>query len=233
MVLQWQYMWIQKIIHFVLPKPRQPLKEVIKTWKLYQDLTINLDLFIKAIEGDLRALIIEGEPSEGDLIKCWESIQKMYVDVFGGREVDSNIQYVNDYVELSVREQLGTMLLELGSRRLTPGIIQCMQGFGFPLPSNINDGNVNKALKVFKGYLNKEGLRLDKLAAMFEGEGQGVEPKKVGRADFVKTLTNVSIAFKMPPIQTSSITAEQFIEYARQLVDYQKQLEEQRNKLKS
>lgn len=225
--------WIRKIINFVFRRPSKPSPTVTESWKLYSNLEIPLRLFIKCLlEQDLRALIIEGKPNEETLLSAWQQIYTAYCTALGGKDVEVKMLYAQEYQILAVKVSIGEMVLELIDKGLFHEVMATIRQFGYPLPENITD--VEHAIKVFRGNLNKDGLHLDRLKAMLsKDEIEGQEPKKITRSDFSRMLTHVSLAFKTPLVKIDDINVEQYCELVNEYVRYCKDLEEQNRKIKN
>lgn len=205
----------------------------IPSWKLYSTLEIPLKLFIKCLlEQDFRALIIEGKPNEEEILLAWQQIYTAYCTALGGKDVEVKMLYAQEYQILAVKVSIGEMVLELIDKGLFHEVMATIRQFGYPLPENITD--VEHAIKVFRGNLNKDGLHLDRLKAMLSKEEiEGEEPKKITRSDFSRMLTHVSLAFKTPLVKIDDINVEQYCELVNEYVRYCKDLEEQNRKIKN
>ena len=224
--------WIQKIINFVFRKREKPLQTEGPSWSLYSTLEIPLTKFIKCLlEADLRALIIEGQPNEEDLLFAWGQIYEAYCKAMGGKDVEVKMLYAQEYQILAVKVAIGEMVLELIDKGLFHEVMATIKQFGYPIPEKITD--VEQAVKVFRGNLNKDGLHLDRLKAMLTKDEEEGETKNISRSDFTKMLTHVSLAFKTPLVRIEDISTEQYVELVNEYIRYCRDIEEQNNKIRS
>ena len=230
MIQTMPYTLIQKIKSFGFFRSKTQPIEVTKSWSLYQDLTIPLSRFIKIVhENDLNAVIISGEPTEYALHAAVESIIQAFSIRIGGRELDVNTAYAEEYTILSIREKVGKMVIEIAENGGFEKVYETMKLFDFPLPEKLTESNKEKAFKKFIGYFNKEGLRLDNLQVRLYGNGEeDKESKKLIRSDYSKFLTAVSLAFNIPPISVDAISVEQYCDYHDAYMERLKSLESQR-----
>jgi hypothetical protein len=237
MIATMPYTSIRKIINFILPNSKPQPIAVTKSWSLYQDLRLPLEAYILATcKGDLSGLIISGEPTEYALLKAWEAIIEQASKAIGGKALESNLQSVKEYEQLSNREKIGAMLLELSSKSMNPYVLEAMRLFGFPMPKELTADNIQNCQKIFLGWLNKEGIYLDKLHAELEAKQSSNENKPPERADYVRFLLYCSRAFQWPVMSIKDLTTEQYFACVNMYNEYaenmQRQYDEMKNKNK-
>ena len=235
MIATMQFTWIRKIINFVFRTSKPQPIAVIKSWSLYRDLRLPLEAYIQATcNGDLSGLIISGEPTEYALLKAWEEIISLASKAIGGKALESNLESVKEYEQLSNREKIGAMLLELSSTSMNPYVLEAMRLFGFPMPKELTAENMQSCQKIFLGWLNKEGIYLDKLHAELEAKEANKDNKPPERADYVRFLLYCSKAFQWPVMNIKDLTTEQYFEcvnmYNEHAETMQRHYDEMKNK---
>jgi hypothetical protein len=146
--------------------------------------------------------------------------------------VEVKMLYAKEYEILAVRVAIGEMCLELISKGFFFEVMETIKKFGYPLPEKIED--VEQAVKIFRGNLNKDGLHMERLKAMItkDSEESGEERKEPTRADFSKLLTHVSLAFKTPLVRVDDIDTQTYCDLVSEYVRYCKSMEQQSKNIK-
>jgi hypothetical protein len=173
----------------------------VNSAKLYTHITkLPMSRFIDCdVDGDLRALIIEGEPSGKELAEAWEGIQEQYASAIGDSEQRLYLSLLKEVNGLSITLHLIETLVvalrsayverfanELG-QALKTKVVLCINGKLVPDYEKRLDSLLIKASPIrMKHDLRR--VHLETLRKKIEGRGEG----KSSREHYQEIITALS-----------------------------------------
>jgi len=176
-----------------------------------------------------RHLIINGEPTETELVDAWQDILQQYTELIAGNVVSSKLSTLKRTNKLETKLIMVENLLDLMKVMPSKEFFDQLYTFNYPLPKKeYSERNLLEVVKIFISHYKLDRNRY-KLANL-KPDQNGKEAAKVSMNDFTKMLNRVSIAFKLPPISVSSITTAQYCNYFLEYQNYCQELEKQSDK---
>ena len=218
-----QYGLMMKIKNIFRLGTKPPKVEALTPLRLYRSIyELPLSIFIDCYcDANYSGLVINGDATEQELAEVWQDLLQQYTELIGGREVQSKITQLSSIIKLEFKLRNIEKVLQMISMVPSEKVYSMLFLFKYPIQKlEYNETNLQKVLQRFVGYYKLDKTKYQILATKETAQEQ--TQKKQGRSEFSQTLTRVSIAFKMPPINIAHISTAQYCNY---VVEYQQYCE--------
>lgn len=171
-----------------LQRKKQRAKEASLPWKLYRSInTLLLKNFLDAYcDGNLHALIIEGEPTEKALKECWEEILEQYYEAIGGTELSARMSDVKELIVMDSDINLAwTLIYVIEAGNASDELLEALYNLDYRLPK-LTDDNILRVLAVLKSKLKRKQIEYDLLVEKVKPKGKVKKENTLQRTDFYK-----------------------------------------------
>jgi hypothetical protein len=213
---------------------KMPKIEALTPLKLYRSIhELPLIIFIDCLcDQKYINLVINGEPSESELIEVWQDLFQQYTELIGGKEMMSQMADIRKSLKFESRITRIENLLKMINVHPADALIEQLYSFGYDLPKMKENGE--NAEKIINRFIALYKLERNKYKLFVSGKQskQGTEEKKITRNDFTKVLNRYSTAFSTPPISILVITTAQYCNYVLDYQQHCENMEKENNKNK-
>lgn len=230
-----QFGLIQRIKSIFRLPTKPQLVAVSATPKLYRSIhDLPLTIFIDCqCEQKYDGLVLQGSPTNTEISEAWADLLQQYTELIGGSEVIDKIKNLSQIIKLENRLQNIEKLLQLIVMIPNEKMYNLLFIYGYSLPKlPFSEQNIEKVLKVFMGHYKLDRTKYKMLTANKQATKQTIQPKQT-RNDFVKMLSRVAIAFKLPTISISSITTAEYCNYVNEYRAHCESIEKENQKLRN
>lgn len=197
----------------------QDLQTVIPLPSSYHSTTSSLSLgkFIDIFcDGNLKALIISGEPSPFDLADAWEAILNQYVDIIGSTESKHLIMLQRQVLLLKAKISLVDTAVKVLSERWSQVTADELMKLGY----KVNEKTLERDLIMVIDRSKKFIVELDMKAKDFEKMNKTVSTKQKDRSDFEREIARISHYMRFR-IDKNQVTVSEYASYYSEYVNAQ------------
>jgi hypothetical protein len=175
------------------------------------------------LEGDLKALIIEGEPDQCSLDDAWLTIYSDYCNLRGGVQILALIQRCKAIAVLSSKIDRVSVLVQAARRVVSDELIAAIGAEGYRLEAarmkSADDADYIKAVDAVAAKLKSDKLRLEQMLADRDKPKKGVpveDQRKEESEHFTDEIVAVEEMLKIA-IDEDRTTVEKYCGYIRRL----------------
>lgn len=216
----------------IFEQKHEGIKEKKSNIKLYKNCNqLMLDRFIQIIvEGDLRLLIIEGEPSNEILKETWEYIYAEYTSLINEDNSTEIYKAIRDINMWKMKFQRIEMFISLLSQRPYPLLIIELKKMGYNYTFNHNDiysykADLKAVYNTAKTLLIQISNREKDLERLQKQDSQNKQ-KPIDQFDMM--LISLSEHYKYE-VQPHHLTVARFAKMMNRVKEYAKKLEDNIN----
>ena len=218
----------------IFKQKHEDINEKISNIKLYENCNqLMLDRFIQIIvEGDLRLLIIEGEPSNEILQETWEYIYAEYTLLISDDNSTEIYKAIRDINMWKMKFQRIEMFISLLSQRPYPLLIIELKKMGYNYTFNHNDiqsykADLNAVYNTAKTLLIQISNREKDLERLQKQDRQNDKKEKpVDQFDIMLISLSEHAGYQVQP---HKLTVSQFAKMMNRVKEYAKKLEDNIN----
>ena len=218
----------------IFKQKHEDINEKTSNIKLYENCNqLMLDRFIQIIvEGDLRLLIIEGEPSNEILQETWEYIYAEYTLLISDDNSTEIYKAIRDINMWKMKFQRIEMFISLLSQRPYPLLIIELKKMGYNYTFNHNDiqsykADLNAVYNTAKTLLIQISNREKDLERLQKQDRQNDKKEKpVDQFDIMLISLSEHAGYQVQP---HKLTVSQFAKMMNRVKEYAKKLEDNIN----
>jgi hypothetical protein len=155
-----------------------------------------LDKFIECYcHKNYKVLIIEGKPSDEQLLECWDKLLADYIELMGGDEHKDNVSKVEEINEASLRVNRVEAVLEVLNVAPTEGLFETLYTFGYELPKlKYNEDNLLRVCKLVIACMKRDVTNINMWSHILD-EKNPKENKQLTEEVFYSSLVDLSETF--------------------------------------